>query len=282
MGLDIHSFNFLLYARSKLEFRETVMLGRQENHLPCSFVNEKLGRQPAEDDNRYSEWIFEDIFGASPVASLDHSDYEGATYLADMSANLPTSLIGRFDTVFDGGVSEHIYNIPQALKNISCLCRSGGQIIHVLPANNFCGHGFWQFSPELFFSLYSEKNGYRDTEVFLADLSDINRWYRVKKPSAGKRTSSLSSGPMYILVRTVVQVNDFSATNVQQSDYIHAWEKSAGSEIRQTSPENRTKKTLQERVRGAFLPKAIRRRQERSLTKWNPWLEPMIVPTFKL
>ena len=44
---------------------------------------------------------------------------------------------------------------PGAIK----LTKIGGMIIHALPANNFCGHGFWQFSPELFYELYSPENG---------------------------------------------------------------------------------------------------------------------------
>src|SRR6516162_6511281 len=49
---------------------------------------------------------------------------------------------------------------------------------------NYCGHGFWQFSPELFFSLYSEKNGYSDTRIFLVSLDDWDTWYgwRLQRP----------------------------------------------------------------------------------------------------
>ena len=47
----------------------------------------------------------------------------------------------------------------------SDLCKNGGTIIHSLPSNNNCGHGFWQFSPELFFSLYNEKNGFKNNEM---------------------------------------------------------------------------------------------------------------------
>lgn len=282
MGLDIHSFNFLKYARSKGEFRDTVMLGRQENHLPSRFINEIVGGQSKHDTDRYSEWIFRDIFSADTISSLDNSDYEGATHLADMSKELPESLKERFDTVFDGGVLEHIYDAPQALKNISSLCRVGGQIIHILPANNFCGHGFWQFSPELFFSLYSERNGYRETEVFLAHLKDIKTWYRVKKPTSGRRTCSLSSEPIYVLVRTVIHEKDFSHSDVQQSDYVHAWTKSGDASAPEDASQIKMKKPISQKLRGVFFPKKLRRRQEKSLTKWNPCLEPVEVSEFKL
>jgi hypothetical protein len=98
-----------------------------------------------------------------------------------------------------------------------------------LPANGFCGHGFWQFSPELFFSLYSEANGYQDTEVFLADLADEQSWYRVKKPRGGKRADVVTTQAVYVLVRTRL-VKPFSHDHVQQSDYEFAWEKTKGRE----------------------------------------------------
>ena len=114
-------------------------------------------------------------------------------------------------------------NIPLALNNCSKLCRPGGQIIHILPANNFCGHGFWQFTPELFFSLYSEANGYIQTEVYLADVTNINTWYKVHKPKNGVRVNVHTSNRTHILVRTVLKTEEFSHYNVQQSDYQELW-----------------------------------------------------------
>src|SRR5258708_37485432 len=87
----------------------------------------------------------------------------------------------EYETIIDCGTAEHIFEVSQVLRNLSGLCASGGQIVHVLPANNFCGHGFWQFSPELFFSLYSAASGYGETEVFLADLRDPGEWFEVKQ-----------------------------------------------------------------------------------------------------
>jgi hypothetical protein len=136
--------------------------------------------------------------------------------------------------VFDGGCLEHIFNAPQALKNFSLMCAPGGQIIHSLPANNECGHGFWQVSPELFFSLYSEANGYRDTRVFLANLRDRRAWYEVRKPEGGARAMVTSRTPLYVLVRTRKAAAGFSHENVQQSDYVHEWTTGAPPKAKQT------------------------------------------------
>ena len=164
-------------------------------------------------------------FGASTVVSIDYSDYEGANIIHDMNYPISQETYSKFDTVIDAGSLEHVYNAPQALKNCSLICnKSGGQIVHILPSNNYCGHGFWQFSPELFFSLYSKENGYRNTEIFLADLSDNKYWYKVIKPHSGQRVIVTSKTPVYCLVRTVLSkqvTGDFS--DIQQSDYIDLW-----------------------------------------------------------
>lgn len=271
MGIDVHALNFLRYCKEKKQFGNTLMLGRQENHVDKS-VLANLNVSKSLYSSKYSEDIFIEVLSSTSIHSLDYSNYEGAEIIADLTGEIPQQILNRFDTVFDGGVLEHVYSIPQALLNVSKLTARGGQIIHVLPANNFCGHGFWQFSPELFFSLYSEKNGYKDTEVFLADLTNCSIWYRVIKPAAGKRTFSLSSQPLYALVRTTLSESGFSHKDIQQSDYVHAWDsqsKSGPSVSRKASRKNRFVKKL----RRIFLPKSVRLRQERSITVWNPWLE---------
>jgi hypothetical protein len=124
----------------------------------------------------------------------------------------------------DGGCLEHIFNVPQALLNCSAFGKPGTQIIHMLPASNCCGHGFWQFSPELFFSLYGQKNGYRETEVFLADLPKPATWFRVKPPVCRERVNVHSTSQVDVLVRTVLKQGRFSHSRVQQSDYVLEWE----------------------------------------------------------
>lgn len=271
MGIDIHAFNFLRYCQKKKQFGNTLMLGRQENHIDKRVLS-KLDICKDRYDSKYSEGIFLEILSSTAIQALDYSDYEGAEIIADLTGEIPENFLDRYDTVFDGGVLEHVYDIPHALSNVSKLTRAGGQIIHVLPANNFCGHGFWQFSPELFFSLYSEENGYKDTEVFLADLTDASIWYRVIKPVAGKRTFSLSSQPLYALVRTTLSGCDFSHKDIQQSDYVHAWDgqSKVGSSV---SHKGSRKNKFTKKLRRLLLPKSVRLRQERSTTVWNPWLE---------
>jgi hypothetical protein len=237
MGIDIHALNFLRYAKNKSTFADTVTIGRQGIHVIEPVVRSTLKTKPDYHNEVYCENLLTEYFGASSVESIDNSAYENASIIHDMNAQVPSSLTGRFNTIIDGGCLEHIFNIPQALKNCSIICKEGGQIIHILPANNYCGHGFWQFSPELFFSLYSAENGYDQTEVFMADLSNTKAWYKVIPPSNGKRVNVRSSNQLYVLVRTTLRTREFSHSNVQQSDYAFEWDGLKAS--KDPSPDNR-------------------------------------------
>jgi SAM-dependent methyltransferase len=223
MGIDHHGLNFLRYAKKKRLLGDTVTIGRQGIHVFEPTLKELVQTKSSYMKQEYCEELLTEYFGATTVDSIDNSDFEKATYIHDMNEPLPKSLYGKYDTVIDGGTLEHVYNAPQALKNCSQLCKPGGQILHILPANNYCGHGFWQYSPELFFSLYSEKNGYSETEVFMADLSDTTKWYQVKKPVDGDRALVTSSTALYALAKTVLTGPDFSHSRIQQSDYLYEW-----------------------------------------------------------
>lgn len=223
MGIDTHSLHLLRYATDKHRgLGDTITLGRLTVLLgPCA-----AKKWTGTSAGSYCEPLLTSRFGASHVDSIDNSDYEGATVITDMNAPLPDSLRGRYDTVVDFGCTEHIFDVAQALRNVAFMCKFGGMILHAVPANGFCGHGFYQFSPELFFSWYSAANGYADTEIFLADLCDTKNWYRVAQPEDGRRINVRSLGELYVLV--VTRRVAAKTERVQQSDYEFTWAQSSG------------------------------------------------------
>jgi hypothetical protein len=249
MGIDTHALKFLSIVRKEMSFGDTVTIGRQGLHVNekiiCQVTNSKKYNKTK---NKYCEDLFEKHFGSKVVHSIDNSDYEGATHIHDMSLELPINLQNKYDTVIDAGCLEHIYDIPQALRNISLLCKPGAQIIHILPSNNFCGHGFWQISPELFFSLYSQDNGYNNTKVFVAGINNTNKWYSVKKPSNGERAVINSNGEMYVIVRTLFTGPFFSHKKVYQSDYVSEWSKMQDKTIYLNGKINKIKKFLKHNI----------------------------------
>jgi hypothetical protein len=209
MGIDTHALNFIRYVSKGERLGRVATLGRQS--LQIAGLAAQFGN--------HCEELLVRRFGAELVDSYDYSNYEGATHIVDM--NRPLAESRQYDTVIDCGCLEHIYNAPQALANVSALCAIGGRIIHVLPANNFCGHGFWQFSPELFFSLYAKANGYTETQVFLADLNKAKIWYQVV-PAVNERAEIRSRSPIYVMCGTVKN-SLYLSHDIQQSDYIQLW-----------------------------------------------------------
>ncbi len=211
MGVSKKEYEFLKYSSSIKKFGKVLTIGRQQLFLK-KFINKK----------EYCEEIFLDEFNANSIDSIDNSNYENATIIADLNNEIDSDRYPKFDTIYDGGALEHIYNVPQALKNMSSLLKSDGQIIHAVPANNQCGHGFYQFSPELFYSVYSNKNGYSTCEVYIA-ISNGKNIYKVKRPEENIRNSLRTISDAILLVRAVRNNEKFSHENIQQSDYLYHW-----------------------------------------------------------
>ena len=227
MGIGYHGLQFLRFAAKCGSFGRVATIGRQGLFLDKTEVRSLMDVGAEYEHEKYCEGLLLRHFGAQSVDSWDYSNYEGASHIADMNKPLK-DMASAYDTVIDAGSLEHVYNAPQALSNVSELCRDGGQILHVLPANNFCGHGFWQFSPELFFSLYCEANGYSGTRVFLANEYRTDIWYEVVKPDRGERANVISFTPVFVLCRTV-KVRKNCHESVQQSDYMHIWKQEEAS-----------------------------------------------------
>lgn len=221
MGIDSHSLQLLCYAREKFgELGDTVTLGRLAVLLGPKAARKWSGTA----GGAWCEPLLKNRFGATHVDSIDNSKYEGATIVADLNHPIPNQYANQYDTVLDFGCTEHILDVAQSLRNVSALCRKGGRILHCVPSNGACGHGFYQFSPELFWSWYSPANGYEETEVFLADLCDTKYWYRVPPPSGGKRINVRSSNDVYALV--LARKSGETTQTAQQSDYAYTWSQS--------------------------------------------------------
>jgi hypothetical protein len=127
---------------------------------------------------------------------------------------------GRFDAVLDFGCLEHVFDFPVAWRNCVDLCRVGGHVLHALPANNLAGHGFYQFSPELFCNLYQPARGFELRGLWFALKAEPRHWWRVANPLQVKRRVNLcNSHEVYLMVlaRKLREPGVLAAP--QQSDY---------------------------------------------------------------
>ncbi len=165
--------------------------------------------------------------GFTDIRSLDASGYEGAALIHDLNKPLPTELYGITDFVYDGGTIEHVFDVATALANTTRLLRVGGSLLISTAANGQCGHGFYQYSPELFYR-YLEANGFTDINVYLVGLLSPNRWRRASDPKAlGRRVQFLTTEPTQLLVTARKAADVWPAVVPQQSDYAQLnWQKS--------------------------------------------------------
>ena len=232
MGLDTPAVKFLCAAKSMgVDYSNTATIGRQSffpDPLSLRRVFSVLGvSQDAEAflrENPYGEAFFS-LLGARCVDSIDCSDYEKATILHDMNDPISNDLRGRFSLVHDGGTLEHVFDAVQGLQNCMEMVRVGGHFSMANVANNFMGHGFWQFSPDLIFRALSPVNGFRIKCVLLHEAVDGGAWYWAADPAEVRsRVELRNSLPTYIMAiaQRVSEAKVF-AVPPQQSDYTILW-----------------------------------------------------------
>ena len=234
MGLDINAVQFLIAARQEgVEFGDVLMLGRQDLNVYPARMREILAKHgfPTEafaegaPDTGFAEPVFKAL-GARNVYSLDASNFEGAEFVHDLNQPLPPELRERFNLVYDGGTLEHVFNFPVALKNCMEMLRPGGQFITHTGANNWCGHGFYQFSPELYFRVFSPENGFEMKRMIAHCVGPYGRWYEVADPGTiQSRVEVVTFAPLQLLVRARrAQMVPIFQQAPQQSDYTPRWD----------------------------------------------------------
>ncbi len=116
------------------------------------------------------------LLGCERVESADVSAWEGADHILDLNLPVPGELRGRFDTVFEAGTIQHVFDLPQVFANLHALLRDGGRVIHgMAPSTNHVDHGFYMFSPTLFHDFYAA-NGWRIEAEFFFEFFPY--WFR--------------------------------------------------------------------------------------------------------
>jgi SAM-dependent methyltransferase len=214
MGIDAHSIRFLRESReSGVNFGSTITLG-------CQSVTDVVGTSP----KTMSRLLFEAL-GSTEFHELDHSDYEGADIAHDLNMPLRSELASKFDVVFDGGTLEHVFNVAEGLRSCMRMLKVGGHFIGHSPANNWFGHGFYQFSPEFFWRAFAPENGFEILRLVACEPSGGGQWFDVRDPrDVGQRIELMGPFRVMLLVlakktREVPPFENFPA----QSDYAAAW-----------------------------------------------------------
>ena len=246
MGLIYSNFYFFLDQKRKLKsnFLAGITLGRQQVYLrddKYNYLCEKfdLDRILLPEFGKCDDIFLEKTLGCT-ISSADYSDYEGAELVHDFNLPLSEKYHGKYDLVIDGGSLEHVFNFPQALANCMNLLSVGGSLFIFTMANNFMGHGFYQFSPELFYRALCEDNGFKVEDMVLfhalypgVEFDDNIQHWRVADPVVVKSRVGLVSGkPGGLMVHAVKTANMpvFEKYPIQ-SDYAATYEKAVQTNV---------------------------------------------------
>src|SRR5258706_12882891 len=212
MAIDIATLEILLTAREAgASFDRVLTVGRQTLLTSPVEANSVLSRHGIRLSATQTQQLFDHqkgycepllkLLGAQRVDSIDASDYEGLSIGHEMNQPLPDSYHDQFSMVIDGGSLEHVFNFPTALTNCMDAVIPGGHFIGITPSNNLMGHGFYQFSPELFFRVFNPANGFQIEKVLIYEHPWRSVWYEVLDPEQARRRVELTnSRPAYLIV----------------------------------------------------------------------------------
>ncbi len=213
--------------------------------------------------SKYSDLFFTELLGVRNLQVLDNSNYEGAGLVHDLNLTIPKNLENSFDVIVDSGTFEHVFNFPVAISNCMKMLKVGGTLFICTPTNNYMGHGFYQFSPEVFFRILDKDNGFEIKNAILvkhpypaAELSSNQKMYDVIDPNLIRQRGGLMSKFPALIMIEAKKISDTEIFKKypQQSDYSTLWNKTENNipKKENVSLKNKIKKILDR------LPKKLR------------------------
>jgi SAM-dependent methyltransferase len=233
VGVDLNLFKLLIVLRRNVQAQlgHCLTVGRQQIHFEASEARaacksmrySNFADQADLTYGEYCETLLSHL-GATSVDSIDASSYEGATIVHDLNKPLPADLSEQFDSVIDFGTIEHVFDVPQVLRTYASLVRDGGIILIATQADGCCGHGFYQFSPELFYRFFATERGF-ETKCFLVPCGSSRRsWVFSPDPaSSNSRIEFPVMGRTYVVAIARRRGPLARLDSVQQSDYARLW-----------------------------------------------------------
>lgn len=237
MGVNWQTVKWLFWlTKGGLRLGKTLNLGRQNLYIDSGdlkFLTSIFGYDNSHVERFYSakpQYVepLLHMLGASSVDSMDASAYEKATISHDLNIPVPSRLHNSFDTVFDGGTLEHVFNFPEGLRSSMQMLKPGGSFLCHQCFNNMVGHGFYCFGPEVFYRAFSEENGFAIKNIRIFERYPRSYWHEFPDPATLKeRTLLISFGlEVEILVHAVkVREAPIFEKWPQQSDYRQSWDK---------------------------------------------------------
>ncbi|MDP4034432.1 MAG: hypothetical protein Q8P60_16575 [Pseudorhodobacter sp.] len=211
MGISLIPAMFLArHAQNLGSAKRGIILGRQKLHLN----GRKLERfasgarahgfdfQAADlvQPDGFTETLFARL-GYPPMEAMDFTDKEGAAHIHDLNKPVPAKLKARFDIVIDGGTTEHIFYIGQAIDNCFAMLKPGGLMLSFVSCDGWFGHGFFQTGPDVPWRYWHHARGCEMLEVSLVPRKSAHQIIPVEDPTGQPRGGERAlAGPHMLLM----------------------------------------------------------------------------------
>lgn len=177
MGISLIPAMFMArHAKNVGDAQRGIILGRQKLHLNGRKLDrfargaKAQGFDFAAADLVQPDGFTETLFGRLGyplIEAMDFTAKEGAQHIHDLNKPVPARLKARFDIVIDGGTTEHIFYIGQAIDNCFAMLKPGGLMLSFVSCDGWFGHGFFQTGPDVPWRYWHHARGCEMLEVSL-------------------------------------------------------------------------------------------------------------------
>jgi SAM-dependent methyltransferase len=208
-----------------------VMLGRQKMHFnPPGWTPRlikrlaRMGIEATPDDLFQEDGFCETYLatiGWPKLESLDFSDIEGADYIHDLGEPVGDALTGKFDLIYDGGTTEHVFDIAQSFRNIAAMLQDDGIFVSCVGADGWFGHGFYQIGPDIPWRYWHHALGYEMLGCWTISRRGTERPREIPDPTEQRRGAAQRyDKPQFIFYVVRKKKRDGPPGPVIQSHYV--------------------------------------------------------------
>jgi hypothetical protein len=189
-----------------------------------------MTRQAVQGDSAsISDTTFFKLFGVESVRAVDHSDFEGADIVFDLTGNLPKQYENCASLIFDGSVMDNLFDPAAAMHNVVRMLRPGGRYIGVNAGSARWLPAYVAFNPYWFFDFFVA-NGFRDAKIYLidfgADYTATTTWISAEVYLLDARANHrevhnypISSGPIAMLI--IAEKDEASTSDARISQGVY-------------------------------------------------------------
>lgn len=105
------------------------------------------------------------LLGVPRLLAIDHSDYEGADIIHDLTKPLPDALRGFADFVVDGSTLDNTFDPARTITNFVDFLKPGGRLLMINQYSNH--HNPYVMLPPLWYLDYFAMNRFVDCKVYI-------------------------------------------------------------------------------------------------------------------